>query len=383
MLKNFTRVILILLMLFSVGVQPTFATPQEQSQQDMQFTEWMTYYYIHKDISKVSEFLQWVQTTQMLEKHEGASQPTAAFLSIVFADNKSQLQSWLKDYAFTGKTREAIEYALWLSGNSELIEKLFKETPAYIKSSPANLLKMPLKQPGDLDMMWGAFLASGNDQYVKKIVDVLDESTPLTGEKTLDMATRASADWSLGSNMMQHELVNRLIRKEITTRPDAVKKKLEAIVARNEKEAKPFPNRDGDFSAMMVITDESALKEYEKPSSEGLHFQEASKAKRGDILAIKIVFAGMELTNELMSDVTFDLQVLDPEGKIYDKTDLKALEALKARIPKRFSVFDNRSFIKIRFEPKDKLGKYQFVATIHDNVGKKSIPLKKEVELVQ
>jgi hypothetical protein len=383
-MKNIFKLLLLgLSMLSLVGVQPVLAAPQEQSQQDAKFSEWMTYYYIHKDTSSAPKFLQWLQTSEMIEKHHTAIQPTAAFLAIVFTDNKPQLQSWLKDSAFTGKTKETIEYALWLSGNDELITTIFKETPAYIKSSQVNLLSMQLKQPSDLDMMWGAFMASGNDQYVKKIVDVLDENIPLTGDKTVDSVTRASADWSLGSNMMQHELVNRLIRKEITTRPEAVKKKLEAIVARNEKNAKPFPNHNGDFSAMLVVTDESALKEFKKPSNEGMYLKESSKAKRGDILAIKIIFGGMELTDELMSDVTFDLKILDPDGKIYDGADNKGLEALKAKVPKRFSVFDNRSFAKIRFEPKDKLGKYQFIASIHDNIGKKSINLIKEVELVK
>jgi hypothetical protein len=383
MFKHFAKVVLSLWILFLVGVQPTCAAPQELSQQDAKFTEWMTHYYIHKDISKVSEFLQWLQTTKILTQHNGPSKPIAAFLSIIFANNKSQLQSWLTKHTFTGKTKETIAYALWLSDNGQLITKLFKETPTYIKSSPINLLSMPLKQPSDLDMMWGAFLASGNDTYVKKVVDVLDERTPLTGDKTLDMATRSSADWSLGSNMMQHELVNRLIHKETTTRRGSVKKTLEAIIAQNKKKTPLFPNRDGDFSAMMVVINKNTLAEFDKPSSQGVKLQEVSKANRGDRMIIKILFSGMELTNELMSNVTFDLKILDPEGDIYGKSDLKELEALKKRIPKRFSVFDNLSFIEIGFGQQDKLGKYQFIATIRDNVGKKSISLKQEVNLVQ
>ena len=114
-----------------------------------------------------------------------------------------------------------------------------------------------------------------------------------------------------------------------------------------------------------------------------MNFKEVSKAKRGDVLAIKIVFAGMDLTEDLNADVTYDLKILRPDGKIYDRTDLKNMEVLKTKLPTRFRVFDNRSFLKLRFEPQDKLGKYKIIAALHDNVGKKTIPLTTEIELAE
>jgi hypothetical protein len=197
------------------------------------------------------------------------------------------------------------------------------------------------------------------------------------------MVTRATAEWSLGSNMMQHELVNRLIRKELSVCTGTVKKRLEEIISRNEQGAKPFPNKNGDFSAMLLIADEKTLSEFAKPSSEGIYYKEISKAKRGASLAIKIVFGGMELMDDLDADVTYDLKILDPNGNIYAGVDLTAAEALKVRTPTRFGVFDNRSFIQIHFVQDDKLGTYKIIAALHDNVGKKTIPLVKEVELTE
>ncbi len=377
------RALLSLVILCFLSMQPALAAQQAPSPQEVQFGEWMSYYYLQKDTSKVSGFLKFLQDGRMLEKHDGAAQPTAAFLAVIFSDNPAQVQAWVKNTGFTGKTKEATEYALWLSGNGKMIADVFKDTPEYAKSTPVGLSNLTLKQPGDLDMMWGAFSASGSELYVKKIIDVLDDSKPLTGDKTADMMTRGSAEWSLGSNMMQHELVNRAIRKEINARSGVVKKKLEEIVARNEKNAKPFPNKDGDFSAMMVLTDEKALSEYAKPSNEGLHFKEMTTAKHGDSVVIKIVFAGMELTNDLRADVTFDLKTLGPDGKIYDNTDLRNVEALKMKVPMRFRIFDNSTVEGIRFDPQDKLGKYKIIAEIRDNVGKKKLLLTKEIELTQ
>ncbi len=114
-----------------------------------------------------------------------------------------------------------------------------------------------------------------------------------------------------------------------------------------------------------------------------MHFNTLSKAKRGDTIAIKIIFAGLQLSDDFMADATYDLKILDPEGKIYDDLDTKNLEAVKAKTPVRTGVFDTRAYIKINFETKDKLGKYKIIAEIRDNVANKKIPLTEEIELIE
>jgi hypothetical protein len=327
------------------------------------------------------DFLQWMQDSQVLEEHQSAEEPLAAFLSVVFAENPQRIEIWAHDVEYTGRAKEAVEYALWLSGNGEIIAKLFGKTPSYAEASLEPLSGLIPNKPGDLDLMWGAFFASGNTLFVGKIVDVLDDSVPLTGDKTRDAATRASAGWSLGSNMLQHERVNRFILEQVGVRSGAAKTKLQEIVAQNDKGKHPFPDRDGEFSAMLIVSDEKSLAEYDKPSSEGMQFHAVANAKRGDMLAIKIVFAGMELTDDLITDVTFDLKIIAPDGRPYDDTDLTDMEALKGKVPMRFSIFDNRSFIKVRFEPQDPSGTYRIVAAIKDNVGRKRVPLTAEVKL--
>ena len=343
----------------------------------------MTYYYFHKEASKTGEFLQWLQDRQILEK-KNTEYPMTAFLSVLFKDNPSQVAQWITPHT-SGKTKEVIVNALRLSGNNKMVQDVFKETSDISKHSIIPLSSLSPKNGSELDMMWSAFFASGNDQYVHKIINVLDENTPLTGNQTMDTLTRRAAEWSLGSNMLQHELVNRIVHKEIITRSGMVKQKLEEINFRTEKKIaeSSFPNRDGEFSAMMIVTDKSALSEYEKPSNEGMQFKPVTKAKRGDILAIKIVFSGMALTNDLAGDVRFDMKILDPNGNIYDNSDQKGLLALATKVPMRFNIFDNGSFMMIRFELNDKLGKYSIVTTIRDNVGKKKISLRNDIELTE
>ncbi len=372
-------------LLLMVSIRPAFAAEPAPAAEASGFSEWMSYYYMHKDASKTGQFIQWLQSAQILENKSTAVPSIAAFLSFIFRDNSTQISEWVKSANPTGNTKKAVELGLWLSGRGDAIPELFNETPKFSKASARSLADISPQKPEHLDMMWSAFFATGEEKYVQKIINVLDEHINLSGEKTIDMLTRGAAQWSLSSNMLQHELVNRLVHKEILARSGEVKEKLQAISMSVEKriEKNSFPNKDGEFSAMLIVTDEGELKEYGKPSSEGIYFREKSKAKRGDVVAIKLVFAGMALSNDLQSDVTFDMKISDPTGKIYDGVDNKGLIALKRKVPVRFSVFDNSSFIKVRFEPKDKLGKYTIAANIHDNIGKREILLVKGIELTQ
>jgi hypothetical protein len=343
--------------------------------------QWVTYYYIHKDILHIPDFLEWMQKNQNFK--ESTITPFASFVAVIFLENPSHVESWLKKRSFSGAAKECIERALWLSGNSHLIKPLFHDSPTYVAEKAIPLLKMPLKKTSDLDAMWGAFMASGDVAYVKRIIDVLDEKNSLSGERNRDLVMRKAAEWSLSSNVLQHAPIERLVRKEITVRPDAVKKKLQALIDEINKTIKPFPNKDGEFSAMLALVKENELREFDKPADQGVNLNDVSTAKRGDKIALKVVFSGFELSDHLDADVTYDLKILSPNHKIYDNLDSKGFVALRGKIPTRFGVFDNQSFIMIQFEPKDELGKYQIIGKLYDNVGKKKIKLQRELELIK
>jgi hypothetical protein len=357
------------------------AVAQTQPPTDQQLGEWISNYYIHKDAGKVASFLASVQESQLLERRNGAISPFIAFLTVVFSDNQAQVRAWSSNAKATGQMRQAIQFALWLSGNGSMIADVFKESPDFASRRPGNMMDARLRHAGDIDMMWGAFSASGNAGYARRVIDALDESIPLSGEAAMDTLTRRAAEWSLVNNMAQHELVDRMLRKEAASRPSgAVRAKLEEIIARNDRQRKPLPDQDGEFSAMLVITDEAALAEYDKPSSEGMRFTLATKARVGDTIAIKLVFAGMQLTDDLNADVTFDIKAIEPDGTV--KEVGANLEAFRGKVPTRFKIFDNRAFLKVKFDPGDRAGTYKFVAQIRDNVGGRKVDLAREIDLV-
>ncbi len=340
----------------------------------------MTYYYIEKDTGEIPKFLQQIEDLKLLDKYESSVHPITGFLTVAFEENPKRVTKLAKCAAFSGKAKRMVERALWLSGNGNKIESIFGETPAFAKKKAIGLRERPFKKPGDLDMMWGAFLASGDASYAKRLIDLLDENFELDVEDDATAsAMRKAAEWSLESNMHQHELIYRMIVEEEAKRTGTVKKKLRKLL---DLVASPgLPHKDGDFSADLLLMDAAGLAELKIPTDEPIKLDSKSKAERGDVLGIKVVFTGIALDDELDSDVSYDLKILDPDGQIYSKSDVKNLVGLKTRVPTRFRFFDNAQVVSLRFEPKDKLGKYQVLVTVRDNIGGKSVKLKRTIEL--
>jgi hypothetical protein len=194
------------------------------------FDSWSTYYYKDKESSQTGNFLKWLQTTQTLESNPNAVQPTAAFLSIIFADNPTKVLNWIKIADFTGNTRKAIEVALWFAGKQvELKAFAKKDAAAYSKPAP-KLSKIEVLSPIELDMMWGAFQASGKDVYVQKVIDALGSA---------DVVTQEAAQWSLATNMKLHPFVRQIVQSEARIRIGVVKEKLDELVTYEEENLKP------------------------------------------------------------------------------------------------------------------------------------------------
>jgi hypothetical protein len=195
----------------------------------------MQYYYVQKNASETGDFIKYLNGSSFLEREANVRKPMAAFLSVIFKENPSEIEKWVRPAKLTGTTKETVEQALWMSGNVGMITNIFNETPEYAKTVAPPPSKISPKSGEDLDVMWYIFSATGDDQYVKKIIDVLDESVPLTKNELENALMRYAAEWSLGANMRQHEQVNRLVRNEEKLRTGSVKKKLVEIIADVDK----------------------------------------------------------------------------------------------------------------------------------------------------
>ena len=137
----------------------------------------------------------------------------------------------------------------------------------------------------------------------------------------------------------------------------------------------------GNFHAVLMPVDEADLVEWDKPENEGPNIQFKKRATCGDKVALKIVFSGMGLTDKNIIDVTYDIEVLSPDGTSYSGGVHKDVPALKGVVLKPNNVFNNQGVLTLRFEPEDQTGKYDITATVRDNIGNHELTLKQSIEL--
>jgi len=149
---------------------------------------------------------------------------------------------------------------------------------------------------------------------------------------------------------------------------------------------KGFADHNGAFSAMLVVIPKGEMQEFDQPAGAARHLDRVARAEPGAQLAVKIVFVGVKPDWNGNANVTYDLQVIAPNGSLYGRSDYKNLVALRSRIvtSEDPGMYDNRpSVVIMQFEPKDQVGVYKIRAVLHDNVAKLDVPLEAGVELLK
>jgi len=147
--------------------------------------------------------------------------------------------------------------------------------------------------------------------------------------------------------------------------------------------AKGFPDHNGPFSAMVVVIPQSELSAFTAPAGSARHLDRVARAEAGAKLAIKLLFVGPQADPDGMADVTYDLQVIGPDGKQYGQSSYLGVRALKGKISNVSGLFDNRAnVVLMQFEGDDKPGLYVVKAVMHDKVGARDLPLMTGVELL-
>ena len=175
--------------------------------------------------------------------------------------------------------------------------------------------------------------------------------------------------------MRQHERIWRLIRDEASKRTGAVHDVLTAMLADYNAENKPWPNQVGEFRAMLTLVSEDTLNEFEKTYGQGGTLTELSNARAGDHIVVKLTFAGMDLSDDLAANVTYDFKIIAPNGSLYGGVDQKGLTALNNKVATRFLIFDNNPTPIFAFDPRSPRGAYTIEVIVYDNVGHHSLTL--------
>ncbi len=144
-----------------------------------------------------------------------------------------------------------------------------------------------------------------------------------------------------------------------------------------------FPDHNGPFSAMLIVIPQSELSEFNGENGGSRHLDRVSRAEPGALLALKMVFVGIQSDWNHNASLSYDLTVLAPDGSLYAGSDYKNLDALHGPVGGGQGVFDNHGkIVLLQFDDKDVPGVYTIKATLHDNIAHRDIPLQTTVELM-
>ncbi|MHC4052989.1 hypothetical protein [Bradyrhizobium sp. 25ACV] len=171
--------------------------------------------------------------------------PAVGFYAVVFRKYPDWIERLLPP-RLNARSADAIDAALKLAGNESARQKLKPrldeaghdpKLQAEFANLPSQLTDIRIARPTHLDILWGAFFASGDERYVRMIIDLLAQTANRSELIALDVAkitvamsggpreiygqvkpkygdalgyemiVAATAGWALGANARRHEKV--------------------------------------------------------------------------------------------------------------------------------------------------------------------------------
>lgn len=89
------------------------------------------------------------------------------------------------------------------------------------------------EHPGDLDMLWATFMATGAELPVERIIEVLGLPDPVQGapDSVRILLLKGAARWSLSANIRQHRRVAEIAEARRTQASGQLRQALDEILA--------------------------------------------------------------------------------------------------------------------------------------------------------
>ncbi len=200
--------------------------------------EWMAHYYEHQDSDALPK---WIKE---ISANGGLNKPTARFPVLVFVSelarqHKEKVDAWcaaLSDLPV--EHRVAISWSFKNSGatNLDRCTKGFPdETLAKLADAkPYSPLNKPASKPGDLDVLWAVFMATGDESPVNMIIDVLARPLPGKGMpgSVEALLMNGAAKWSLALNARQHPRVKSIVTQRASSAEGLLRQGLDEVLGK-------------------------------------------------------------------------------------------------------------------------------------------------------
>jgi len=233
---NHRRVAVPLRTTFTLSAAPVAAAPPLS---EKALDEWLTYYYLHPEPEKTPLAILSMQRLGYLKK-DSARAPLVAFLSLIFRSSGAVIEPSLKPFpSLSTGEQQVLLHALWVAGTGEakahlkrclalLADRGIAGNEELSKLDPPALDRMTIDSPAVLDMLWGAFMATGDEKYVIRVIGVLPYAA--AEGNVAQLLIGSSARWSLAANAARHRRVLDICVSQMAKQPEEVRKVLAEVI---------------------------------------------------------------------------------------------------------------------------------------------------------
>ena len=163
-----------------------------------------------------------------------------SFLSYIFRANPDKVEAWLSPFTdLSDEETQVIANALWYSDTKQANDYLVTLSAAaeiemkhvfasLLTEQPTPIDEIPIIAPAVLDMLWAAFMATGEEQYVVRIISALPYAN--AEDDTAERMIGEAASWSLKSNAAHNKKVLSIAESELHKQPEDVASILREII---------------------------------------------------------------------------------------------------------------------------------------------------------
>lgn len=187
--------------------------------------EFNLYYYKKKDVDLVSFAMSFLDNN-IDRPTETIFGSVTGFYGQVFRENPERLDEWINEIdRLSERTQPLFFNALWLSNTPQAKKYLADKTDKVVGDAKVTMQELIGSEPPDLrevipgnpivgDMVWGAFLVTGDPRY---IVNIIEATTHYNNREDFKVFYNAGlGKWSLASNAQQHEIVYQTLQQQLS-----------------------------------------------------------------------------------------------------------------------------------------------------------------------
>lgn len=144
---------------------------------DFKLQRYMDYYFLNKPVFLTPIMLQRLIDHGYMDQEPHEQHYVIGFLSTLFADNPSLVMDWLEQLEMTQYQAGTFIRAMRHAGQVEMIDSWLSSKAEwdYPKGTMFEPLPAPLddelNSPEDIQRFWGAYIASGDDEYLQLLFD--------------------------------------------------------------------------------------------------------------------------------------------------------------------------------------------------------------------